>query len=254
MLVNNRFTFVLFMILVSANTLAVGQAQTIGRSEGKSHRTLREAASQSKYTFLLFYKSGDSATQKMAAILKKGLAGNSGRATIAYVKANDPAERGVIAKYGLSRAPVPLTVVVAPNGALTAVFAKSLTVEQIDDAFVTPTMMVTMKSLQAGKIVLVNAQGSRKSAEPRVLKSFQSDPHFKNRLVSISMKVADPREGKFVKQMQLDPAAKSGRLVIIAPPGVLIGKFDVNATKNQIAAALAKAGKCCNDPKCKHNR
>ena len=254
MLFNSRFPFVLLAILVTFNTFSVSHAQTIDRSEGKSQRTLRQAAKQGKYTFLLFYKTGDAATQKMASVLKKGLAGNSGQATIAYVQADDPTERRVIAKYGLSRAPVPLTIVVAPNGALTAVFAKSVTADKIGDAFVTPTMMVTMKSLQAGKIVLVNAQGSQKSTEPRVLKSFQSDPHFKNRLVSISMKVADPREVKFVKQMQLDPAAKSGRLVMIAPPGVLIGKFEVNATKSVIAAALAKAGKCCNDPKCKHNR
>ena len=40
---------------------------------------------------------------------------------------------------------------------------------------------------------------------------------------------------------------------LLAPPGVLIGKYNSAATKNEVMAALHKAGKCCDDPNCKHN-
>ena len=33
-----------------------------------------------------------------------------------------------------------------------------------------------------------------------------------------------------------------------------VGKFGPASTKNEIAAALHQAGKCCNDPNCKHAR
>jgi hypothetical protein len=42
--------------------------------------------------------------------------------------------------------------------------------------------------------------------------------------------------------------------VVLAPPGVLVGKFPASATSDQIGAALHAAGKCCNDPNCKHNQ
>jgi hypothetical protein len=33
---------------------------------------------------------------------------------------------------------------------------------------------------------------------------------------------------------------------------VLVGKFGPGASKDEIAAALAKAGKCCDDENCRH--
>lgn len=246
------FTMIAFMCVPTV--YAQSNARANGTPAGKAEQTLARAAEQGKYAFLMFYKTVDSPTRAMAGALKNGLADKANRATFAYVRAGDAAERSIVAKYGLSRAPMPLTLVVAPNGAMTAIMPRKLTKADIDDAFVTPTMMVTMKSLQSGKIVLVTAQGSASTVQPRVLKSFQSDPHFKNRLSTVSMRVADPKEAKFVKQMQLDPAGSATHVVLIAPPGVLVGKFSANATKDEIAAALAKAGKCCDDPNCKHNK
>ena len=57
-----------------------------------------------------------------------------------------------------------------------------------------------------------------------------------------------------MKDMQLDPASvTSTTITMLAPPGVLIGKFGPKATKDEMASALAKAGKCCDDPNCKHH-
>jgi hypothetical protein len=43
-------------------------------------------------------------------------------------------------------------------------------------------------------------------------------------------------------------------IVVLAPPGVLVGKYPAGVTKDQIGAALHAAGKCCNDPNCIHNK
>ena len=40
----------------------------------------------------------------------------------------------------------------------------------------------------------------------------------------------------------------------MAPPGVLVGKFTANVTMNEITTKLHAAGKCCDDPNCKHNK
>ncbi len=246
------------LVSVSGSTMAIAQQASATAptqpSTSKAQQTIDRAAEEGKYTFLLFFKQNDEATKAMAATIKAGLTDKAEQAVVASAQVGLPAEQALVTKYDVSRAPMPMTVVIAPNGAMTGIFSQKVTVEALNDAFVTPTMMVTMKSLQAGKLVLVTVQGSAKGAAPAALKDFQSDPHFKDRLVSVSMQAADPLEGKFLGQMQLDPKAKSTHTVLLAPPGVLVGKFDAIASKDEIAAALAKAGKCCDDPNCKHHQ
>jgi hypothetical protein len=245
--------------LLAANALNVVQAQQVTTvrpaSPSQAEATLEKAAADGKYTFLVFYKTNDAATQAVGATLKEGLAKRSELAVGAYVQVGQPAEQALVDKYDVSRAPMPMTIAVAPNGAMTGLFAQKLTPELIENAFVTPTMMRCMKSLQEGKLVFVCVQGSAKAAAPASLKDFQADPHFKDRLVAYSMLAADTAEGKFLTQMQIDAAkARGTTTVLLAPPGVLVGKFDELASKDDIAAALAKAGKCCDDPNCKHHQ
>jgi hypothetical protein len=220
----------------------------------KAQTTIEQAAKDNKYTFLMFYKQNDSAAKAMAATLKEGLADKAEQAVVIYVQVDIPAEQALVAKYDVSRAPMPMTLALAPNGAMTGIFSQKLTAEKLGEAFVTPTMMLAMKNLQENKLVLVTVQGSAKAAAPVAIKDFQSDAHFKDRIVTTSLQAADPLEAKFVGQMQIDPKAKLTHTVLLAPPGVMVGKFDAVASKDEIAAALAKAGKCCDDPNCKHHQ
>ena len=223
------------------------------QSLSKAQQALDQAAKDGRYTFLVFYKLADAPTKAMASTIKDGIANKEKLAVATYVQVTDPTNQALVAKYDVSRAPMPLTIVVAPNGAMTGIFPQKATPENITDAFVTPTMLVTMKSLQEGKLVLVTVQGSAKAAAPVALRDFQSDPHFKDRIVALSMTAADPRETKFIGQMQIDAKSTVTHTVLLAPPGVLVGKFNAAASKDEIAAVLAKAGKCCDDPNCKHH-
>ena len=64
----------------------------------------------------------------------------------------------------------------------------------------------------------------------------------------------DPAEVAFLEQLKIDPGTVRGSTTaFLAPPAVLVGKYGPAATKNEMAAALHAAGKCCNDPNCKHN-
>ena len=220
----------------------------------KAQAVLDQASQDGKYTFLMFYKQTDTASNAMVSALKDGLADKSQQAVVAYVQVGNPAEQALVAKYDVSRAPMPMTIALAPNGAMTGMFSQKVTAEKLGDAFVTPTMMFTMKNLQDGKLVLVTVLGSAKTPAPVAIKDFQSDPHFKDRIVTTSLQVTDPLEAKFVGQMQIDPQTKATHTVLLAPPGVMVGKFDAVASKDEIAAALAKAGKCCDDPNCKHHQ
>lgn len=242
---------------LSLPTFALAQARNAAPTAApasKAQATLEQASKDGKFTFLMFYKTTDAASNAMSLTLKEGLADKTEQAVVAYVQVGNPAEQALVTKYDVSRAPMPMIIALAPNGAMTGMFSQKVTAEKLGDAFVTPTMMFTMKNLQENKLVLVTVQGSAKAPAPVAIKDFQSDPHFKDRIVTVGMNAADPQEAKFVGQMQIDPKAKVTHTILLAPPGVMVGKFDAAASKNDIAAALAKAGKCCDDPNCKHHQ
>jgi hypothetical protein len=253
MLRTSFFIRSLLLLTIACSGLKIASAQA-----GEAQAALNESAKTGKYTFIMFYKQDDAATQKMFDVLNAGLEKKSNVAAIAASQVGQPTEQALVKKYDLARAPLPMTVVVAPNGAMTGMFPQKLDAASIDNAFVTPTMMHVMKNLQEGKLVLVTAYGSKKSSAahgtPIAVQQFKEDEHFKDRLVNCSLTISDPQETKFLGQMKINPNSAETQLVLIAPPGVRVGNFDVSTTKDQIAAELAKAGKCCDDPNCKHHQ
>lgn len=222
-------------------------------SVSKAQQVLDQSAEQQKYTFLLFYKEDNQATRTMAQTLKSGVAKRADRSSMCFVSVADPAEQAVVKRFGVARAPLPFALAVAPNGAITGLFSQKLADANLEGAFVTPGMAHCMKSMQDKKLVLVCVHASARTATPVAVKEFQADPEFKDRVTVISVQAGDPEEAQFLKQMEIVPAkTKGSTIVFLAPPAVLVGKFDATATKAEMAAALHKAGQCCDDPNCKH--
>ena len=153
------------VLAVFAPTFAMAQGADPAPAS-KAQALIEQATKDSKYTFLMFYKTTDAASNAMSATLKEALAEKSEQAVVAYVQVGNPAEQELVTKYDVSRAPMPMTIAVAPNGAMTGMFAQRVTAEKLGDAFVTPTMMFTMKNLQENNLVLVTVQGSAKAAAP----------------------------------------------------------------------------------------
>ncbi len=214
---------------------------------------LDAAGREGRFTFVVFFKEDSVASREMLKAAKAGTASREKQTVVTTARVNDPSERELVERFGIGRAPMPVTVAVAPNGAITGVFAKTLTEEHIDAAIVTPTMMKCMKSLQNNKLVFVLVSASDKAQIPAGVKALQSDPLFRDRMTFASMRVDDPAETRFISQMKIDPRRVVGPYaVLIAPPGVLVGHFDSAASGAQIAAAIHKSGQCCDDPNCKH--
>lgn len=147
------------------------------------------------------------------------------------------------------------TLVTAPNGAITGVFAQRVTDHQLAETFVTPAMSHCMKSMQDGKVVFLCVQTTTQLLVPQGVADFLADPEFKERTKIVPVQAADPAEAQLLSELEVGAAqADQPNTVFFAPPGVLVGKFGVASTKAEILAALHKAGKCCNDPHCKHDR
>ncbi len=222
-------------------------------SVSKAGQVLDRSTAERKYTFLLFYRENNAATRAMVRTLKQGVANLPEPAAVCVVSVADPAEQSLVKRFGMSRAPLPFTLAVAPNGAITAVFSQKLSEEELAGALVTPKMAECMRSMQDHKLVLICVHEHARGTMPDGVRNFQSDPEFKDRVRVISLAADDPAEAAFLEQMEINPAqVKTSSIVFLAPPAVLVGKFGAATTKAEMAAALHKAGHCCDNPNCKH--
>jgi hypothetical protein len=213
------------------------------------------AAPAPKFTFMLFWKEDNAATRTVAQSVKNAVAKRADRAQWTDYQVTDPKNAALVEKYKLSRTPMPVVLCVAPNGAITGGFPQAITDENADQALVTPTMTTVMKNLQDGKIVVVHVQTMPNAAMPNGAVEFANDPSFQNRVAFVNFMINDPAEARFLKEMEINPAESRGSTVsVLAPPGVLVGKYQANVMKVQIAYDLHQSGKCCDDPNCIHNQ
>ena len=225
--------------------------------ESKAQGVLNQSEKDGRFTFIVFTKDDSPAYRTMLQTVKSGVATRPKTATYTTADANAAGEQALVEKLGIARAPMPLTVAIAPNGAVTGIFPKAIQDEHLTASIVPPTMMRCMKSLQNQKLVFVclTHDSKTQAMAPAGVQLLTLDPDFKERIELVSMFVDDPAESRFLDQMKVKPAEVSGpTAVLIAPPGVLVGQYGAKATRQEIATAIHKAGQCCDDPNCKHNQ
>lgn len=111
------------------------------------------------------------------------------------------------------------------------------------------------KALQDKQIAVVHVAPDARTPLPPGAATFVADPMFQNRTKTVTFIVNDKTEARFVKDLQINPSDfRTSIVVVFAPPGVAVGKFPAETTFEQIAGELHAAGKCCDDPNCKHNQ
>ncbi len=215
--------------------------------------TLQQAQQANQFTCLVFYRDNAAPTHKMLEVVQKSVTAHAPNLTMATTSLATPEGQQLAEQFKVSRAPMPMTVVVAPNGAVTGLFAKQVAPQNVASAIVPPVMMECMKELQEQKLVFVCLTKSEQAAVPAGVRALQLDPMFKDRMALIGLNVQDTTEAKLMNQLKVDANMVSGPMAaLIAPPGVLVGHFNATDSADQIAAAIHKAGKCCDDPNCKH--
>ena len=216
--------------------------------------SISAAAKENRYVFITFHQKGDEASKKMLTAMEAAKGKLSSRASFVSIDVDDPACQEIVSRYGADRSPTPLTLVVAPNGAVTRGFPRKFNESQLLTAFVTPGTATCLKALQSRKLVLLAIQ-SRSPYVPISLQKgvsdFAADPRYAGATQIVVLDPADPAEAPFFKDLKVDAGTGSPTTVLLAPPGSVVAKFTGIVTKEQIVAKLASAqsgycpgGKC----------
>lgn len=242
-----------YLTLMSLVLACGSWAAAQGNPTGNGAAALAHAGGANKITYLVFHRTWDGAAQAAGQAVKSYADKYAAKATWAAVAIGEPAEKAVVDKFQVSRAPMPLVLAVHPNGAVTGVFQKPMAEGEFLNALASPTKAECMKRLQANQLVLLCVQTAAQPSVPQGVKDFQADPQFANQAQVVTVRLDDPNEAPFFTHLEIDPQSAAPQTVMMAPPGVMVGKFPPAATKADLAKSLHKAGKCCEDKNCKHN-
>lgn len=240
-------------ILTFAIAAACCFCHTVAMAESPGQGSVASAAKQNKFAFIMFYRANDATTQSMYKVLKSKL-GARNDSSIVVVNITDAKERAIVDQYDASRTPMPAVMAVAPNGAITGVFAKTLAPAQVASAIVTPAQTRCMRALQDKKLVLLCVQPTGSKDVPMGVQQFKAHKLNVNRTHLVRLQAGDPAEAKFLHQLKVRPDTRTTVTAFMAPPGVLLGTFNDRVTPTVLMTKLAAAGQCCDDPNCKHGK
>ena len=228
-------------------------SKTASSMAGAGHEALRKAAAEGKYLFAFFWKSEDGQTKAMRQVFDATMAKLTDRAHSVAVNVTDPAEKGLVSKFGLNRAPMPLVLAIAPNGAITGGFPSKFEEKDLVEAFATPCTQKCMKLLQDGRLVLLCIQNEKTGSNAAAMKGvrdFQTDPRFSQATEIVMLDPSDKVEASFLGDLQVSPETKDAVTVFLAPPGSPVGMFEGATNKDQLVDTLQKSSSVCGPGEC----
>ena len=207
------------------------------------------AAKNGKYTYVMFYRANDAATQRMASTIRAQVTENDEKTTWVTVNVRDRKEASLVKRFDASRIPLPAVFGVAPNGAVTGVFRQKVDQAQLTQAILTPKYADMVKALQNQQIAVVCLMPTADTPIPAGVTTLQQNPEFKGKLHQVTAYATEVAEAGFFQRMQVDPTLGAPAVLMFAPPGTHLGTFDAAVSGETLAQELHKSGKC-NCSKC----
>lgn len=234
----------IYAAAIAMAVIAVACVAPKSNAASGAEAAIQAAAKQNRYVFVTFYKGNDTASKSMQASVKSIRGKLTNRADFVSVDVGKQANKAIVTRYGADRSPMPLTIVLAPNGAITAGFPQQIKNTDMSGVFVSNGMASVLKVLQSGKIAAVCFQNSKTKHNKESLAAAQglnNQTQFRGAVEVVKIDSSDRSEAKFIQTCKADAGSDSAQIVVIAPPGRVVGKFDGTATTDSMAATITKA-------------
>lgn len=229
-----------------SNTAAsVPDTSAANSARSVAERTIDEAAAKQRYAILTVYRPNDVASDTMRAAVKAQQTRVAARAEMVAVNRDDPANAALVTRFKLDQAPIPITIVVAPNGAVTGGFPQELKADvNLAKSFVSSGMANVLKVLQDGKLAIVCLQNNKTTLNAKnqaLARELAADPQLASISSVQTMDPADRAEVDFYKQCGVNTGARKAQVLLLVPPGKVVGVFDGDTAKDAVMAKLVSA-------------
>lgn len=239
----------------SANAGSAKATRPSGDSgnQGTAMAAMKDAAKEKKYLFAVFFKEQNEQMTAMKKTVDAVVVKAPDRATSVLVRVTDPAEKDIVEKFGLDRAPSPLALAIAPNGAVMGGFPTKCSEADLLNAFGSPTTEKCMKSLQDGKLVFLCVQNDSTKSNSDAIKGvneFKADARFGGATEIVMVDPANSADASFLGDLKIDPKTQVAVTVFLAPPGSALAKFEGATDKDHLVDILQKASTGCGPGGC----
>ena len=204
---------------------------------------IQRTTAANKYVVLVFHRKGENTTA-LRETVKKAVDVSKGRAESVEVDASDPACQPTVRKYGVDRAPLPIVLVIAPNGAVTGRFPGSCDARMLSDAMVGRTFAACLKNLQSGKLVFVAVAGTNAASNQAAMKGINemaADERFIGYTETLQVQAEDKDSADLLAKLNVTDAGPTPVTVLLAPPGRVVGTYKGATDKETMVADLIKA-------------
>ena len=232
----------------AASTKSTKSVKSAVAKESPAEVAVRAAAARKRHIFVTFYKKGDALSGKMLAAIKSVQGKLSSRASFTSADVGNPIHQTLIKRYGVDSAPIPLTLVLAPNGAVTAGFPREIKTADLSGVFASNGLASVLKVVQDGKLAAVCIQSAKTRFNKESLaaaEGLESDSRLSGSVGVVRINPADQSELRFLQQCKVDVNGANAQILLIVPPGRVVGKFDGDTTKDKLMAALQSALSSC---------
>ena len=240
----------------TAKTVAAKASDAKG-IRGRGIETIEQASKADKYLFAFFWKTDSEQTTTMKKVFEESIKKAADRALSVQICVKDPSEKGIVEMYRLDRAPMPLALAIAPNGAIMGGFPQKFTEEDLLDAFGSPCTERCMKLLQDNKLVLLCVQSKKTTANEEALRGvreFKADSRLAGATEIVMLNPTDPAERSFLNDLKIDSETAEAVTAFLVPPGSVIAEFKGAIDKSELVSALEKASSgCCPGGACGPN-
>jgi hypothetical protein len=223
-------------------------SRTAPKTASKGLAAIDEAAKNGKYLYIFFWKTNDKQNQTMYGVFQSAMSKMSDQAEGVPINLASRDEKPMVDKFDVSRAPMPLVVALAPNGAITKGFPIKFDEKQLREGFVSPCTAKCLKCMQDQKLVLLCVQNEKtqfSQVAMNAAQSFKADAQYAKATEIVTLNPEDEAEAAFLKDLKVDPRTSQAVTIVLAPPGKPVASFVGAVTKNQIVAKV-KAGPCAN--------
>jgi hypothetical protein len=252
--------FALFIVLAcgkNSNTNSQAQAADLAKKQNQAtgllsskvafapesaNNAISQAEQKGDFLFMLFYDKKDDSFQQMQKTIQE-FSKNSSKKVLTYeALTTDAKDSDISQKYGVNRAPLPLLLIFAPNGAITGGFPQKVTQEQLSSGMAPKLVMSILKTVQAGKIALVLLQNNTTKFNSETAKTaddFSKDQRLAGYVDIINHDPNDSEIKDFLTQCSIKEKIGEAATVLIVPPGKIGGVYSGKVTKETLIAGLA---------------
>ncbi|MFI4874620.1 MAG: hypothetical protein ACIALR_04755 [Blastopirellula sp. JB062] len=217
-------------------------------SGGPGLRELAAAADHNRFAYLLFWRNEDDTTQRMNAALQEAKATLKSPISLVSVSVDDVSQQELVEQFGADRAPLPLVIAIAPNGAVTQAWVADATAAQLQAGIVSQGTAACLKAMQEQKLSLIsvcNADAANREGALQAAKQFQADERFAAAVELINIDPTDEREREFLANLKVSPDQRDVVTLLVSPAGQMIGSFPGQVTAEQLVAQIEAAQQSC---------